>query len=341
MATLSTAVDTVEVSKSPRFHQVIYEVLKKNLCDGRLPAGLILSDSDIGRLFDVSRAPARRALLRLADEGFLEHHASRGFMVVGGGQTVPFRRPLERVPIDIPKGVAEKMRFRNSRDQIYPEIERDVAAALPFGRFQLTEANVATHFQTSRTVARELLACLERVGLIQKQKNGRWHAGPLTERRLRNHYEMRCLLEPTALAEVMPQITLAEIQAKIENHRHLLELEDSIQIAQLIQIERDIHFDMVLRCSNEELRKAIYQNLLPLVATHYSLESTSTRRLRHETITEHIEILEALRKGDRDKVMTAMRNHLEAGLKKSSKRLAHLDLTLSQKQVPTFLKPIS
>ena len=60
------------------------------------------------------------------------------------------------------------------------------------------------------------LTRLERAGLVTQDINQRWYAGPLTTDLLREHYEMRWLLEPIALGQAHGKLTMADLQAKYD-----------------------------------------------------------------------------------------------------------------------------
>ena len=82
---------------------------------------------------------------------------------------------------------------------------------------------------------------LERAGLITQDTNQRWYAGPLTSDKLREHFEMRWLLEPAALGQAMDRLNQAFIAARRERlqraQRH------PPKAANRERLELDLHVD--------------------------------------------------------------------------------------------------
>ena len=186
-----------------RRNRFIYDTLRGNIRAGALPPGLVLTESALARLFDVSRAPAADALARLARDGLVARHGGRGFLV-GDGTDPPVRTNLSAADIAIPEDSHGILAARSARETLYPRVEVEVAGATGYGSFHITSAALARHYGVSRTTSQELLSGLERVGLVRQGANGRWTAPRLTARAVRDHYEMRALLEPVALLAAAP-----------------------------------------------------------------------------------------------------------------------------------------
>ena len=53
-----------------------------------------------------------------------------------------------------------------------------VAACLIFGEYRIIETEIASHFNVSRTVVRDVLGRLQERGLVRKSQSSRWLAGP-------------------------------------------------------------------------------------------------------------------------------------------------------------------
>ena len=73
-----------------------------------------------------------------------------------------------------------------------------VVACRPFGAYKISESVMCSHFDVSYTVVCDVLNRLNHDGLIEKDRW--WHstAGPLTSRDVKEHFEVRALLEPAA-----------------------------------------------------------------------------------------------------------------------------------------------
>ncbi|MCC8127181.1 MAG: GntR family transcriptional regulator [Clostridiales bacterium] len=61
--------------------ELAYEMILEEVLRGRLIPGEKILQENLAVLFDMSRTPVRDALLRLEQEGFLEHNEKNGFQV--------------------------------------------------------------------------------------------------------------------------------------------------------------------------------------------------------------------------------------------------------------------
>lgn len=75
----------------------IHRRLIKSLIAGEFPPGSKVKDTEIAEMLGISRTPAREALLRLEQDGFLKNLVGRGFVV----QPLDPREPEEIYPLII------------------------------------------------------------------------------------------------------------------------------------------------------------------------------------------------------------------------------------------------
>lgn len=289
--------------------EIVYETLKRNLRARWLPPGLVIGEVAVARAFGISRAPALSALRRLAAQGLLIPAARRGFLV-GPKGACPLRRDLTSAGLQVPDDLYQQISQRGFRARLYPDVEREVAACLPYGKFQINESQLAQHYSVSRTIAHEFLVRLERLNIVRLE-GSRWCAGPLTVDGLREHYEMRWLLEPVALIQAAPLLDLDHIQSARERAISCGALRHRPDIRRLQTLERDLHVDIVMRCPNREMAAAIYRSQLPLIATN----DTFLPRVAVEwqqMVAEHSEVLTQLLGGDIDAAARSLHHHLKS-----------------------------
>lgn len=323
---------TGEKTAAP-LYELIYAVLREHIMDGSFPPGLVLGEAAVARAFKASRVPAAAALRRLRREGLLRDFEGRGYLT-GARDAEPLRLELDDAGLRLPPEVAIGLKVRNRRDRIYPAVEHAIASVLPFGRFQVNESALAEHHQVSRTVAHEVLTRLERTGLVSQDMNQRWYAGRLTETGLRDHFEMRCLLEPVALAQVMGDIAPSEIGERLERARRAASLRHTLD--RIERLERDLHIDVVLRCRNQQLRETIRRSQLVIVAIHHAFDLYRDSAVISLMVAEHVEILEAALAGRRDKAMKAMKAHLTRSLAQNIEIVRSLG-PLPEQRRPSYL----
>jgi DNA-binding GntR family transcriptional regulator len=219
---------------------------------------------------------------------------------------------------------------------MYSEVEHTVACCLQYGRFQVNESLLAGYYGVSRTVAHEVVAQLDRAGLVTQDRNRRWYAGPLTPDQMREHFELRRLLEPLALAQAFPRLDRGDLSDKRVRVRAAIDGRRTA--ARLETLERDLHIDTVLRCHNSRLADAVKRSQLPLLATH----DTFQRHLDAEEVdlmlAEHLEVFDRLIAGDRSGASKALERHLTRSVETNVKRLGALGDLPRSRRVP-FLIP--
>lgn len=285
-------------------YQTIYAVLRRHIEQDRLPAGLLIGEAGVARAFRASRVPAAAALKRLRDDGLLNTHEGRGYMV-GAGE--PLRLELEAAGLDLGETL-DDLQQRNRHEWIYPEVEHAVAACLAHGRFLLNESALASHYKVSRTVAHEVLTRLERTGIVVQESNQRWYAGPLTQTDIRHHFEIRWLLEPVALRQSFPHVSAADLASRRD---HLTALtEGSISPIKVERIEHDLHYLTLAHCDNPMLLATVRRSQLPLLATHWTFQQFQDPGEIDNLVAEHFAIFDYLIAGRLEDAAAMLEFHL-------------------------------
>lgn len=295
-----------------RRNRLIHDVVHRHIVTGQLPDGLVLTETALARLFDVSRAPAAEALARLAEEGVVTKLDGRGF-VVGTGDVEPVRAVLADMGLRVPAADQVRLAVRGWRETLYPRVETEVAGCSCYGTFGIAGAAMAKHFGVSRTTSHEMLSRLERVGLLEQGANGRWTAPRLTPKRARDHYGIRRLLEPAALANAAARTdpaVLADARARIDELRTRT---TPLAIADIQAVEHDLHRTLLLGCDNGLMRATIHRSQLPLIATHMAFERNRHVEEMVRLLDDHDTVLSALAAGRRADAGRLLRRHLDHG----------------------------
>jgi DNA-binding GntR family transcriptional regulator len=316
-------------------YETIYDVLREHIVDGSFSPGLVLGEALVARAFQASRIPAGAALRRLHREGLVSDFDGRGYLAGTSSTVAPVRLELAEAGLRLPEAIAGGFKQRNRRDRIYPDVEHSVAACLAYGRFLLNESALAEHYHVSRTVAHEVLTRLERTGLVVQDVNQRWYAGPLTTDLLREHYEVRWLLEPAALLDAATQVTRDEIEAKLAR---LAQKASAPSPRRLEQLEADLHVDIVLRCRNRLLRETIRRSQLPILATHATFDRRQVPDEIATMLSEHNTVLRHLGSRRFEAAAAALREHLRRSLEPNIEVMRKLG-PLSADRRPPYLVP--
>jgi DNA-binding GntR family transcriptional regulator len=319
----------------PPLYETIYRVLRQHVADGQFPDGLIIGEAAVARAFRSSRVPAGAALRRLQEDGLLRSFEGRGFLVGGDGKA-PVRLDLAAAGLRLPDSLRKDLAIRNQRKRIYSRIEHQIASCLPYGRFQLNESVLAATYGVSRTVAHEVLARLERTGLVTHGLNQRWYAGPLTRESMSEHFEMRWLLEPIALSQSAGGLAPIDLIAKRDRLRRARKIRLTARIVK--GLEQDLHVDTVLQCHNQQLRDAIRRSQLPLIATHDTFKRYRDAREMETLLAEHEAVFQYLIDGKLSHAMAALESHLRRSVAPSLALMGRFESLPAIRRVPFLTK---
>jgi DNA-binding GntR family transcriptional regulator len=200
------------LAQQPRY-ELITQVLRTNISNGRLPAGLVLLEGPIAVLMQTSRIPVQAALRMLLAEGLVHRFDGRGYLVgQAGDDLAPLRRDISEFNLEVPQQVDDALQTRGTWKHFYDEVEEQVASCQVFGEFRIVEIELSDYLGVSRTVVRDVLSRLQERGLIRKNASSHWVAGPLTARTLREKFELRAIVEPAALRLAAPHINYSQIE---------------------------------------------------------------------------------------------------------------------------------
>lgn len=311
----------------------VYELLRAMIGDGRIGPGARLLEAQVAKAFGVSRSPARHALRALAAERVLRRGDGRGYIVGGasGGGATGAVATLEVVALSpVPRW-----------ERIYAEVEQALCTHALFHRVRITEERLAGHFGVSRTVARDVLARMDSVGLLAKDRHGRWVADRFTAARIRNLYEIRWLLEPQALLLAAPRVPRERlVAARDAVRRTLAQLSDDSASA-LDRIEHDLHLDVLGYCPNPELLRSLARSHLLLLSNRYmfDLYLGVPRRSVGAALRGHRRVLDLLLRGDRERAADALAAHLRTSCGHWLQRFAAI-AAMNQPALPPYLAAV-
>ena len=326
------------VKRAPRLYQAAYSVLHYHIKENRLPPGLILLEGRIAELLGMSRAPIKRALAQLSDEGLIHRYDGRGYLVGPmSADAEPQQRDLQEFGLSLPESLAHSI-GRFAWEHIYAEVEAQVATCIPFGTYRLRESGICEQFGVSRTVAREVLSRLRDRALIEKDRHSHWVAGPLTARALTEQFELRQLLEPAALLAVASDLDRTELIGMLDR---LAEAEadfTKVTSETIDSFEEDLHVTCLGKVKNSLMMTTLMQSQLPFVTN--SLFRQYLGVVADDTVLpEHRLVLEHLVMGAPQVAAAALAAHLEAAQSRTRARLKVLSL-FPVPAVAAYIEPV-
>ncbi|WP_044008786.1 GntR family transcriptional regulator [Leisingera methylohalidivorans] len=315
----------------------ISEAIRDAMVSGRLEAGQVLTEEPLARHFGTSRTTIRKALAELHIGKMITRFEGRGFLVGTDSSVLPRRDSIEQALFDLT--ARDKVpRALSNPDQILPVLREELIRALPFGPLEINEGKLTEHFSVSRTVVRDMLSQLRSSGIVEKNERSKWVLPVLTAMDVRNHYQLRILLEPVALAEAAPNIAKSHIERALAQARELGRQEREPDAEDISKMENALHVEALSGCPNSHLLKTLQKSRLVLAINEmFRLllgRSPGTSRL----ILEHIAVLEALARNDTAAAASLLEFHLLEARERTCKRLQTLSVLLPP-NLPSYLAP--
>ena len=179
-----------------------------------------------------------------------------------------------------------------------------LSAELPAGQ-PLVEADLAERFGISKTPVREALKTLAGAGLVTMSEYRGAVVRVVDPQMAYNVFDMRALLEPTAVARTV------ENGADVEGARGALRRAESAETeAERSLANRDFHRDLYAGCGNDIL-VATLDGLREQTAL-ITVNAWTKRPSWEAEATEHEQILEAVAAGDPVAASARVLNHIRS-----------------------------
>ena len=294
----------------------IAEIIRTSLRTGALRPGTVLLEGPLAEIFGSSRSPVRQALERLLAEGRLRRFDGRGLVVVGDGPVV--RVPLMAAQFNLDAPDIGKIW---GWQRIYQAVERDLVHHSVFGCFRVKEVELAAHYGVGRTVARDVLVRAHSTGLVVKDERAHWITVPLDDRRLRDLFALRRLLEPAAIASAADRMPAAELKDMRARLGRVSRDYPEVTPEALDALEQDLHVACIGHTANLEVAKALRRTRCVIISSKHILGNTVSLPVFDPFFKEHDQVLTALAAGRADAAMHAMTAHLTSAEDKVAQRL--------------------
>ena len=314
----------------------IEDAIKNAIKNELLPAGIVVNEDPVARLFGTSRTPVRVAFNKLEERGFLKRFDGRGFVVSGAKKPkrisiAPEMLGLSKTPTLLPQPMTAQ--------RIAADFEASIVQALPFGLYRVHEQAAADHFDVSRTVIRELLSRLQDRGLLRKDLRSHWVVGPLTALDVAHYFSIRAKLEPLALMESAPLLSQGLISQLHARTITATEKAGSLTLGMHEQLETDLHITLLGRNPNPHLLRMIRQSQIGLSINQVFAETVGAKSFSN-SLMEHRIVFEFLIRGSWDSAAAAMEEHLRLSAARTRKRLMAFSV-FKEPSLPNYLRRIS
>ncbi|WP_432407228.1 GntR family transcriptional regulator [Wukongibacter sp. M2B1] len=176
----------------------------------------------------------------------------------------------------------------------------------------LSENSIAQILGMSRTPIREAIKVLASEGLVEIHNGVGVFVKHVTTKEIHELFEVRAALECTALCSSLKYITDDEINS-IE--KEWLELKSKVDKGEKIDLniiseyDSRMHSLIIDRCDNEYLKEIM--NSIRLKVLRFQRMSARALGNEKETINQHLEILNYMKKKDKDKLAKVLKLHIE------------------------------
>ena len=272
--------------------KMAYEILGY-LCRQGMRAGNHLTEQELVDAFQVSRSPLRGAMAYLAEKGILEQRPNRGFFVKLDNDE------LDLDSLELPK---------TSEDTLLTSIVEDwFARRIPRS---FSQAEFCRRYKLGRWTSSRILLKLSEDGIISRKRGHGWRfeISPNATATRYESYGFRRSIEPGAIRS--PDFELDPDLARLARRSHEAALapdDGGPSPATLEDIDAAFHRLIGVSSRNQFILAAIErQNSL-----RRALSYANWNRPRDlHSWAEHMEILDALEKGERERAAGLMERHL-------------------------------
>jgi len=193
---------------------------------------------------------------------------------------------------------------------IYLHLRREILRCqIPPGT-DLSEAELATRFQVSKTPVREALGSLRQDGLVMAFSRRGYQVTPITFGDMNELFDLRTLLEAGAAEMACERITVAEIASLRDMATAGYDVVEDVTLDRFILVNREFHLAIARTAGNQRLYSLLERQILELERFFYI--GAQSRDVNRETATEHLELVEALASRDANRARTLMIQHIMA-----------------------------
>ena len=275
------------------------------LCRHGMNAGNHLTELELVDEFQVSRSPIRGALAYLAEKGIVERRPNRGFFLKVSSHE------LGPDGLNLPETTEEKLLVSIAADWFENRVPRS-----------FSEAEFRRRYELGRMAASRVLLKLSADGIITRNRGHGWQFEQTLNTRATydESYAFRMVVEPAAIRS--PSFELDRGLAEMSRRHHDAVLNASLQATApgtLTSIDAAFHRLLGISSRNRFFLAVIErQNSLRRVMEYAS----QGREHLLESCVQHMDILSALERDDREEAAELMRNHLESAREFSHRHIS-------------------
>lgn len=187
-------------------------------------------------------------------------------------------------------------------------LEEDIVFGRLHPRERLVEDDLMDRFNVKRHVVRDALAALDRMGLVERRKNVGAVVRSFSVQEVRELYEVRTMLETEAARRIDPQLVASRLDRLIAiqtQHDAAVAAGDARRV---FRVNLAFHQELFSLCSNVTLQNAIAEFARQCHPIRFA--SLVSPEYRERARAEHWQMIEALRRGDLEALVSVCAAHL-------------------------------
>lgn len=270
----------------------IVGLLEKQDC----PAGCQLKEQWLAGELGVSRSPVRAALRLLDRYGIVRTVPNQGCFLA--------RPAAELAGADY--GLPE-----TGEERLYGTLTRDrFTNRLPQ---QINVTALVRQYGASRSLVERVLSRLADEGLVERETGRGWRFLPTVDNPgvHEESYRFRLAIEPSAILMPLFRPDMKRLADLKQRHLALLEeLGNGLPPRRIVEVDADFHESVGLWSNNRFVAQAIQQQTRLRRLMEFRVTMDDPERMA-QSCREHLEILDALEKGDRQKASSLLHRHIE------------------------------
>jgi DNA-binding GntR family transcriptional regulator len=324
------------LSRADPLYQKVANHIRRCVTHGVLTNRVILTESSISRIFNISRTPARQALAQLEQEKLIQRRSTSGYVV--GTRSDGALQKLTPEMVQLSSG-DEFIHPVKEWQSVYEKIESEIVRQSILSKCRLNAHLLAKYYACNRGTIQEILYKLEVSGLVQRHYQSKWTIVPLDDKRLQAIFDVRSWLEPNLLAQAISEIPKDVLHKVIDSHKNALSRFPDTNGAELNHLELDMHERLLQYANNSVAMVALQSAKAGLISSKHIVASKEVPLGSNEPfIEEHIDILEAIDRRNTDESRLRLQAHLLKSRQKVIDRLKKFR-RIVQENPTEFIKP--
>jgi DNA-binding GntR family transcriptional regulator len=268
----------------------------------RIPAGTHLPEWTLAKLIGTSRSPVRVALDRLVASGVMRYDKNRGYSVDAS---------FDNLPADVLEQV------HSADDPLYLRLaDARFRGAIPES---VTEADLTRMLDASRSDVRKVLVRAQSEGWVEKEAGYGWRFLPMIDSldAYDDMYSLRAAIEPAGILSPKFRPNLDELhELRREQQAILNGGHEAMTPAERYESNARLHETIAAWSGN----RFALQTLRRLDQMRRLAEYRQARQRlpRRALAQEHLDILDAIERGDFLEAASLLRRHIEAARTKKA-----------------------